>query len=136
MGGHTAGKRNRMSLFTLIFFACLCAGLYYICPVRWRWMLLLLVSYAYYAYCGLSALPFILVTTLSTWAGALAISRIGEAGKAYVKEHKAELSAADKKAHKQKVKSRQRVLFFAVLLLNFGILAALKYLQPMLDWTA
>ena len=125
-----------MSLFTLIFFACLCAGLYYICPVRWRWILLLLVSYAYYAYCGLSALPFILVTTLSTWAGALMIARIGDGGKAYLKAHKAELSAAEKKAHKQKVKGHQRVFFFGVLLLNFGMLAALKYLQPVINWTA
>ncbi len=125
-----------MSLFTLIFFACLCAGLYYLCPLRLRWVLLLLVSYAYYAYCGASALPFILITTLSTWAGALVIGRIGAQGKAYIKEHKAELSADDKKARKEAVKRRQRIIFFLVLLLNFGILAVLKYLQPLLDWKA
>ena len=75
-----------MSLFTLIAFACGCAGLYYCCPLRLRWMLLLAVSYFYYAYCGANALPFILLTTLSTWAGALMIGKIGakhgkEAGK-------------------------------------------------------
>ena len=43
-------KRNlRMSLFTLIAFAFLCAALYYICPLRLRWILLLLVSYGHYA---------------------------------------------------------------------------------------
>lgn len=46
-----------MSLFTLIAFAFLCAALYYICPLRLRWILLLLVSYGYYAYCGLSHCP-------------------------------------------------------------------------------
>lgn len=80
-----------MSLFTLIAFAFLCAALYYICPLRLRWILLLLVSYGYYAYCGLSALPYILTTTLSTWAGALLIGRVGEQSKAYLREHKAEL---------------------------------------------
>ncbi|MBR5301320.1 MAG: MBOAT family protein, partial [Clostridia bacterium] len=60
-----------MSLFTLIAFAFLCAGAYYICPDRFKWMLLLLVSYIYYAYCGISAIPFMLLTTLSTWGGAL-----------------------------------------------------------------
>jgi len=83
-----------MSLFTLIAFAFLCAALYYICPLRLRWILLLLVSYGYYAYCGLSALPYILTTTLSTWAGALLIGRVGEQNKTYLREHKAELDAA------------------------------------------
>ena len=54
-----------MSLFTLIAFAFLCAALYYICPLRLRWILLLLVSYGYYAYCGLSALPYILTILLT-----------------------------------------------------------------------
>ena len=63
-----------MSLFTLVFFSCLCAGLYYLCPLRVRWVLLLLVSYAFYAYNGLSALPFILITTASTFCGALFMS--------------------------------------------------------------
>ena len=125
-----------MSLFTLIAFAFLCAALYYICPLRLRWILLLLVSYGYYAYCGLSALPYILTTTLSTWAGALLIGRVGEQSKAYLREHKAELDAAQKKAHKAKARSRQRALFFAVLLLNFGILAVLKYMSPLLSWGA
>lgn len=125
-----------MSLFTLVFFSCLCAGLYYVCPLRFRWMLLLLVSYAFYAYHGLSALPFILITTLSTYLGALAIGRIGEAGKAYLREHKAQLSAEEKKAQKLRVRARQRVLFWLTLLLNFGILATLKYLEPVLAWSA
>lgn len=125
-----------MSLFTLVFFSCLCAGLYYLCPLRVRWVLLLLVSYAFYAYNGLSALPFILITTASTFCGALFIGRIGEAGKAYLREHRAELDAQAKKAHKQRVRSRQRVLFWLTLLLNFGILAALKYLEPVLSWGA
>ena len=77
-----------MSLFTLIAFAFLCAALYYICPLRLRWILLLLVSYGYYAYCGLSALPYILTTTLSTWAGALLIGRVGEQSKTYLPRRK------------------------------------------------
>lgn len=125
-----------MSLFTLIAFAFLCAALYYICPLRLRWILLLLVSYGYYVYCGLSALPYILTTTLSTWTGALLIGRVGEQSKTYLREHKAELDAVQKKAHKAKARSRQRALFFAVLLLNFGILAVLKYMSPLLSWGA
>ena len=121
-----------MSLFALIAFGLLCAVLYYVCPLRMRWIFLLLVSYAYYAYCGMSALPFMLLTTLSTWAGALVISRIGEKSKAELKARKAELDAAQKKALKAAAKRKQRVLFWGVLLLNFGVLALLKYTSPVL----
>ena len=119
-----------MSLFTLIAFSCACAGLYYCCPLRMRWMLLLAVSYFYYAYCGANALPFILVTTLTTWAGALMIGKIGEKSKAELKARKAELSAAEKKTLKAAAKKKQRVFFWLVLLLNFGVLGVLKYSAP------
>ena len=96
-----------MSLVTLIAFAFFCAGAYYLCPGRFKWMLLLLFSYAYYAYCGMGALPFILLTTLSTWAGALKIGMIGEKNIAELKARKAELDAAGKKALKAEAKKRQ-----------------------------
>ena len=122
-----------MSLFTLIAFAFLCALAYYLCPNRFKWMLLLLVSYLYYAYCGVRALPFMVLTTLSTWGGALAIGSIGEKSKAEIKARKAELDTASKKALKAKAKQRQRVIFWAVLLLNFGVLGLVKYTSPVLE---
>ena len=121
-----------MSLFTLIAFAFLCAALYYLCPDRFKWMLLLLVSYAYYAYCGMNALPFILLTTLSTWAGALKIGSIAEKSKAELKARKSELDAAGKKALKAAARRRQRCFFMLTLLLNFGVLSLLKYTSPVL----
>ena len=36
-----------MSLNILILFSFLCAGVYYLTPGRFKWMLLLLVSYFY-----------------------------------------------------------------------------------------
>lgn len=125
-----------MSLSVLLAVAFVGAALYYICPLRFRWVLLLLLSYGFYLTCGVSALPFILITTLTTWAGALKIGRIGESGKAYLHEHKAELTAEEKKARKAKTRSAQRIWFFAVLLLNFGVLAVLKYLNPVMAWGA
>ena len=111
-----------MSLTVLLAVAFVGAALYYVCPLRLRWVLLLLLSYGFYLTCGLSALPFIVLTTLTTWAGALVIARVGESGKAYLRAHKAELTAEAKKAQKARTRSRQRVWFFAVLLLNFGVL--------------
>ena len=125
-----------MSLTVLLAVAFVGAALYSVCPLRLRWALLLLLSYGFYLTCGLSALPFIALTTLTTWAGALVIARVGESGKAYLRAHKAELTAEAKKAQKAKTRSRQRVWFFAVLLLNFGVLAVLKYLNPVMAWGA
>jgi len=119
-----------MSLFTLIAFSCLCAGAYYLCPMRFRWMLLLIASYAFYAYHGAGAVPFIVLTTLSTWAGALLIARIADKSKEELKTRKAELSAADKKALKAAARQRQRVVFWLVLLFNFLALGVFKYVPP------
>ena len=68
-----------MSLTVLLAVAFVGAALYYVCPLRLRWVLLLLLSYGFYLTCGLSALPFIALTTLTTWAGALVIARVAAA---------------------------------------------------------
>ena len=122
-----------MSLFTLTAFSLACAGAYYVCPLRLRWVLLLLFSYAFYAVCGARALPYLLLTTLSTWAGALVIGRIAERSKAELRAKKAQLDAAGKKALKAAAKKRQRAVFLAVLALNFGVLALVKYTSPLLE---
>ena len=48
-----------MSLSVLLAVAFVGAALYYVCPLRLRWVLLLLLSYGFYLTCGVSALPFI-----------------------------------------------------------------------------
>ena len=105
-----------MSLSLLIAFSLACAAAYYGCPLRLRWVLLLMCSYGYYALCGARALPFLLLTTASTWAGALAIGRIAERSKADLRAKKAELDAAGKKALKAAARRRQRAVLVAVLL--------------------
>ena len=112
-----------MSLYMLIAFSLLCAGAYYICPRRLRWLLLLAASYAFYAVSGARALPFILLTTLSTWAGALLIGRTGERSRTALKAGKGTLSPEEKKALKAAAKRRQRALLVLTLVLNFGVLA-------------
>ncbi len=112
-----------MSTYTIIYQLFAAAALYYLCPLRFRWLALLIFSYALYALGGRQALAFILLTTLSTWAGALVIARIGQKAK-----HRAQaLDREEKKRVRRAARGRQRVWFWAVLLLNFGLLAVLKY---------
>ena len=121
-----------MSLSVLIAVAALGAGLYYLCPMKLRWVLLLAVSYAFYATCGLYALPYILTTTLSTWSGALAIARVDARLRARLSAQKDRLDAAEKKRLRAQAKGRQRALLLAVLLLNFGLLGVVKYSSALL----
>ncbi len=116
-----------MSLYALIGYGAACAAVYYLLPGRIRWLLLLLASYGFYAVQSVSALPYVLLTTVSTCAGALLLGSLSDRLRAQLKERKAELSAQEKKALKAAMKKKQRAVFLCVLLLNFGLLAFLKY---------
>lgn len=122
-----------MSLFTLAAYGMLCAAVYHILPRRVRWLVLLAASYGFYASRSLSSLPFILVTTLSTWLGALRIDRLAAGAKARIKAEKATLSSEEKKQLKARARSRERVWLYAVLVLNFALLAVLKYTDDVLS---
>lgn len=71
-----------MTLFMLAAYGFICAAVYHLCPAQIRWAVLLLASYGFYASRSLAGLPFILLTTVSTWLAALVIAQIGENGKA------------------------------------------------------
>ena len=116
-----------MSLFSLAAYGFASTAAYYVFPKRFRWIVLLLASYGFYASRAVASLPFILATTLSTWLGALLIGGIAEKAKARLRAEKATLSKEEKNAIKAKAKSRQRVLFYGVLVLNFALLAVMKY---------
>ena len=116
-----------MSLFMLVAYGFACALVYRLFPKRVRWVVLLLFSYGFYAARALAGLPFIVLTTLTTWGGALMIGRIAAASKERVSAGKGELTREEKKRIREQAKGRQRVWFFAVLLLNFALLAVLKY---------
>ena len=119
-----------MSLFMLAAYGFACAAVYHLCPAKIRWVVLLLASYGFYASRSLAGLPFILATTGTTWLAALAIARIGEGGKARLKAAEKER----KKAIRAAARRRQRAVMLAALLLNFGLLAVLKYTDDVRGW--
>ncbi len=101
--------------------------LYYLVPKRCQWMLLLAASYIFYAHAGWECLIFIGVTTLTTYAVGCIIDGNHKRQKQYLAQHKAELSKEEKKAYKEKQKNIRFVWMTVCLVLNFGILAVLKY---------
>ncbi len=116
-----------MSLFTLTAFGFASTAVYYLFPKRFRWIVLLLASYGFYASRAFASLPFILTTTLTTWLGALLIGRIAERSKARLKAEKATLTKEEKSSIKAQAKKKQRMLMYLVLVLNFALLALMKY---------
>lgn len=106
-------------------FLILLLAVYYLVPGRFQWLLLLAASYLFYASGGLFYLCYPLFTTLSAWIIARKIGRITRQSKAYIREQ--QMDRGQKREYNKMVKKRQRRWMQLGLVLNFGILAVLKY---------
>lgn len=114
-------------IFLLIALAVYYA-MYLIKPVRkYQWIWLLAVSYGYYLSFGVKTVFFILYTTVSTYIGARLIGKAARDGKEQLAKGKGILSPDEKKKIKAAVKKNKRLGVVAILLLNFGMLAVVKY---------
>ena len=116
-----------MSLFSFSFFVFLCVGVlvYYLLPGRWQWVCLLVLSGGFYACAGPAGLLFPAVTIVTTWLGGLAMARVDRLCPTQG------CTPAEKKARRAAAKAKKRRFFWAVLGLNFGVLAWLKYVGPL-----
>ena len=109
----------------LLFGAVVLLG-YYLMPQKHRWLLLLAASWFFYLWAGIEYLGFILLTTLSTYAATAFMARSLEKQDTYLAAHKTELSREEKKAYKAAVKTKNRWILTACLVLNFAVLAVCK----------
>lgn len=101
--------------------------LYYLIPGKYQWMLLLAASYVFYFIAGADYLIYIMATTLTTYYAACRIEQNADRQRAYLKEHKSEMSADEKKTYKDRQKSIRVRWVLTCLLINIGILAVTKY---------
>lgn len=97
--------------------------LYYVLPVKRRWMALLGGSYLFYYLSSGRLLFFLLLTTLSVYAGALALEREQAAFDAIRKG----LEKEERKAKKALMTRRKKRIVLLMVLINVGLLALLKY---------
>ena len=101
---------------------------YFLFPLKkQKWTVLLVASYVFYLFAGYKYVAFILFTTVSTYLFALWINRIGVKSKETLKLNKQTWDRDKKKKFKNSIKHRKRLVMALVLLVNFGILAFLKY---------
>ncbi len=93
----------------LIFVGIAVIG-YYLIPKRFQWIWLLIFSYIYYASSGIKILFFLLYTTITTYGTGRLLDRVNHKG-----------------LPRNEAKSRKRRILIGCMLLNFGMLAVLKY---------
>ena len=73
--------------------------LFYLCPVKQRWKVLLLVSLVFYAIAGLRYLPFIFVTSFTVYYAGCRMGKVYEALEKELAEK--ELDRKEKKLKKE-----------------------------------
>jgi len=125
-----------LTFTSLSFFAFVLATLilYYIIPLKFRWVVLLAASTAFYAIVCFKYLPFIVFTAFSTWLGGLWLSKAASDRKNELKLHREEWDSDVKKRFKNGTVKRKRLILSLILVLNFGILAVLKYYNFAAQW--
>ena len=110
-----------LAFFTVLFV------LYYLIPRRHQWKLLLAGSIFFYWFAGWYCLIYIGVTAVSTYLAGRKVGALFARQEAFLKAHKTDMDKEARKAYKAREKSRRFRWMLLCLLLNFGILAVVKY---------
>lgn len=116
-----------MDLLSLEFFVLLAITFvcYYVLPKKIQWIFLLAASMIFYLFSGSFNFVFILISSLSTFFAARIIDNFNDGFIAIKKS--GTYSKDELKEIKLKFRTKKRVVLFITLIINFGILAALKY---------
>ncbi len=94
------------SLFFLLFLTGLFLVHYIVCPLRFRWVVLLAASLLFYALVSAASPAYMLVTSVCTWIAGLVLERMNE---------------------RQKSKAAKRWVLACAAVPSFGLLLLLKY---------
>ena len=116
--------------FRFAAFVAIALVIYYSTPGKHQWKVLLALSYVFYLIADARALLFVLITSVSTFFAGKLIGQINDEYEAAVASYSGpnpKMTREEKKALKAEEDRRKRVIMVAALLLNFGILFALKY---------
>ena len=107
----------------ILFIAALFA-VYYICPKKFRWYVLLISSLVFYTVNSPENLIYLAVTGLTSWALCLFLDHIGEEGSKELKKIK---DKEKKKARKAQLQVSKRIVMLIAVLIDLIILAYTKY---------
>ena len=110
--------------WSFAFFVAVGLVLYYAVPQKARFVVLTVMSLAFYAMGGIGLLGYICFTAVTTYLAGLLLGKLNE-------EYKT-LSKDDKKSLSANFRRRKKIVCGAALAANFGLLFVLKYASPIL----
>ena len=118
-------------LFWILIFGAMI--LYYILPKKIRWTVLLAASILFYAAVSPAGLPFVLVTAVTIYAATVGMDALRGKRKAYLREHKEDLSKEEKTLYKARTKKMLKRIMIGTVLCNIGLLCVFKYAHFAVD---
>lgn len=110
-------------IFLVITYIC-----YYTVFRKKQWICLLVASMVFYYWTGIENFVFLLLTGITIWAGARYIDRYFDKLQELRKDKTIEKE--EKNRQKAYILKKRRIMMWSVLLINFGVLAIVKYLEP------
>ena len=124
-----------MSFINMEYFLFIAVGIfvYYVMPKKFQWVVLLVMSYVYYLSFRVEAVVYIIFTTLVTFAAGLLIHRVDCRGKEWLAANKENISRNEKKAFKDKLKSKKKLIMLIALVTDFAPLAFVKYTNYLIE---
>lgn len=119
-----------MNFYSLIFaiFLLISLVMYYSLFRKYQWIWLLIVSIAFYAYSGVFNLIFIVITAASTFVGGFLIQKSVDKYAVVAKDKS--IPREEKRSIRKSSEQYRRFVLWTVLVINFGMLALLKYWNP------
>ncbi len=124
-----------MSITSFLFLCFIFAVfvLYYLIPSRFQWVLLLIASVVFYLSGGIQSAGYVVITATTIYIAAVAMQKLADEQKRYIKENKAVLTKDEKTAYKNRIKKRRKIWMLSALLINIGLLCFFKYFHFVLQ---
>ena len=113
--------------YTFIAFLAFMLAAYFLVPKKVQWIALLVGSYVFYAFAGAWYFVFILFTTASAYIISRLLEHSRKKEDEYVDASRETLGKEERKAYRARAKKKRFHILLWGLVLNFGVLAVLKY---------
>lgn len=120
--------------FSFLLFLICVVTVYFLCPVKFRWIVLLLASGVFYCLANVIFLPFIIITAAISYFVARLIHKQNEKCVAQIAELDGEDAKEKAKILKGKCKSKCRALVTFAIVLIIGYLGVTKFGKQFLTW--
>ena len=108
-----------------ILFVLVSVAVYYIVPKRFRWIALLVSNLVFYLWSGPKTAVFLLVATVTTFVAGLLLGKL---------ETEKQVAGKDNKEMIRKVTAKKKLVVAFSLIVNFGMLFVLKYLDTVVQY--